>query len=74
MNERDILSWSEYWKLYKEGKWQDAVGARSGVPALQKYCSQRYPNSSLAIPDQIRAEEFLRELAEHEKPAARCPT
>jgi YVTN family beta-propeller protein len=66
MDERDTLSWSEYWKLYKEGKWQDAVGARSGVPALQKYCSQRYPYSSLSIPDQIRAEEFLRELAEHE--------
>ncbi len=66
MNERDALSWSDYWKLYKEGKWQDAVGARSGVPALQKYCSQRYPYSSLSIPDQIRAEEFLRELAEHE--------
>jgi YVTN family beta-propeller protein len=66
MDERDALSWSDYWKLYKEGKWQSAVGARSGVPALQKYCSQRYPYSSLSIPDQIRAEEFLRELAEHE--------
>ena len=66
MNERDALSWSEYWRLYKEGKWQDAVGARSGVPALAPFCSQRYPYSSLNIPDQIRAEEFLRELAEHE--------
>ncbi len=66
MDESDTLSWSAYWKLYKEGKWQDAVGARSGVPALQKYCSQRYPYSTLSIPDQIRAEEFLRELAEHE--------
>ncbi|HWC98252.1 MAG TPA: bifunctional YncE family protein/alkaline phosphatase family protein [Candidatus Sulfopaludibacter sp.] len=66
MDEKDDLSWSDYWKLYKEGKWQSAVGARSGVPALQKYSSQRYPYSTLAIPDQIRAEEFLRELAEHE--------
>jgi YVTN family beta-propeller protein len=66
MDEKDDLSWSEYWRLYKEGKWQSAVGSRSGVPALQKYCSQRYPYSTLAIPDQIRAEEFLRELAEHE--------
>ncbi|HLK67730.1 MAG TPA: bifunctional YncE family protein/alkaline phosphatase family protein [Bryobacteraceae bacterium] len=67
MDERGALSWGEYWRLYKEGKWQDAVGARSGVPALAPYCSQRYPYSSLNIPDQIRAEEFLRELAEHEK-------
>jgi hypothetical protein len=37
------------------------------VPALQKLCSQRYPNNSTSIPDQIRAEEYLRELAEREK-------
>jgi YVTN family beta-propeller protein len=67
LDERGALSWSQYWQLYKDGKWQDAVGARSGVPALAPYCSQRYPYSSLNIPDQIRAEEFLRELAEHEK-------
>ncbi len=67
MDERQTLTWSQYWQLYKEGKWQDAVGARSGVPALARYCSQRYPFSSLSIPDQIRAEEFLRELGEREK-------
>ena len=67
MNERDELGWSEYWRLYKEGRWQNAVGARSGVPALAKILSQRYPHSSTSIPDQIRAEEFLRELKEREK-------
>jgi YVTN family beta-propeller protein len=67
MNESDLLRWQDYWKLYKEGKWQGAVGSRSGVPALQKLCSQRYPNNSTSIPDQIRAEEYLRELAEREK-------
>jgi YVTN family beta-propeller protein len=67
MKERDELTWTRYWNLYKEGKWQDAVGARSGVPALAKILSQRYPHSSTSIPDQIRAEEFLRELGEREK-------
>ncbi len=67
MDERNERSWTEYLKLWREGKWQTAVGARSGVPALQPYCSQRYPQNSLSIPDQIRAEEFLRELGEHEK-------
>jgi hypothetical protein len=67
INERQMLSWSDYWKLYKEGKWQAAVGARSGVPALANILSPRYPYSSTSIPDQIRAEEFLRELAEREK-------
>jgi hypothetical protein len=67
IDEAQLLSWSEYWQLYKQGKWQDAVGARSGVPALAPYSSPRYPFSSLIIPDQIRAEEFLRELGEREK-------
>jgi hypothetical protein len=67
MNEDKLLKWNEYLQLYKEGKWQTAVGSRSGVPALQPYCDQRYPNNSTAIPDQLRAEEFLRDLHEHEK-------
>jgi YVTN family beta-propeller protein len=67
MNESEQLSWSAYWKLYKEGKWQDAVGSRSGVPALAPYCAKHYPNSTTSIPDQIRAEEFLGELAEREQ-------
>jgi YVTN family beta-propeller protein len=67
MNEGELLEWGEYWRLYREGKWQSAVGARSGVPALQKICSQRYPNNTTSMPDQIRAEEYLRELAEREK-------
>lgn len=67
MSERDMLSWTQYWRLYREGKWQTAVGERSGVPALAGILSQRYPYSSTSIPDQIRAEEFLRELGEREK-------
>ena len=70
MKERDELSWSGYWKLYKEGKWQGAVGERSGVPALAKILSPRYPHNSTSITDQIRAEEFLRELREREKSGA----
>ena len=67
MNETGLLHWSEYWRLYKEGKWQTAVGCQAGVPALKNIMSPRYPNNATAITDQIRAEEFLRELAEREK-------
>jgi YVTN family beta-propeller protein len=67
MNENDVKRWGEYWKLYKEGKWQEAVGSRSGVPALQKLMNTRYPVNDTNIPDQIRAEEYLRELGEFEK-------
>jgi YVTN family beta-propeller protein len=67
MNESELMTWSQYWELYKEGKWQTAVGSRSGVPALAKYCSKSYPSNSTTIPDAIRAEEYLRELAVREK-------
>jgi YVTN family beta-propeller protein len=67
INESELLKWSEYWRLYKENKWRDAVGERSGVPALQKLVNARYPVSSMQIPDQIRAESFLEDLAAREK-------
>jgi hypothetical protein len=67
IDETELLTWSDYWRLYKEGKWQDAVGHRSGVPALAKLVNSRYPASSMKITDQIRAEVFLSELAEREK-------
>jgi phospholipase C len=67
MNRGEPLTWSDYWRLYKEGKWQSEVGCRAGVPALEKFMSPRYPNNSTSIPDQMRADEYLRELAEHEQ-------
>ena len=67
MNESDNLSWTEYWKAYQENRWQTIVGSRSGVPALAPYASKRYPYPTLAINDQIRAEEYLREFDEREK-------
>ncbi len=67
MNESELRSGGEYWRLYKEGKWQTEVGCRSGVPALAPLVSQRYPNNSTSIPDQIRADVYLQELAAFEK-------
>ena len=57
----------DYWKLYKEGKLQDTLASRSGVPALQKLIDERYPFNDTNITDQIRADEFLRELDGFEK-------
>ncbi|HYO80792.1 MAG TPA: bifunctional YncE family protein/alkaline phosphatase family protein, partial [Bryobacteraceae bacterium] len=67
IDEGDLSSWQTYWDLYKNNGWRDAVGNRSGVPALQKLVSSQYPASSMNIPDQIRAEAWLEELAVREK-------
>ncbi|MCC7155288.1 MAG: hypothetical protein IT161_11995, partial [Bryobacterales bacterium] len=68
INERSLRPWSEYWRLYQSGKWQSEVGcSAAGIPALKNIMSPRYPVDETAIPDQIRAEEFLRELAEREQ-------
>ncbi len=67
INEGEDRSWSEYYQLYKEGKWESAVGSKTGVPALAPYFDQRYPNDSTSIPDQVRADEFLREFHEFEQ-------
>ncbi len=67
MNEYHEMQWQQYWALYQTGQWPSEVGCQPGVPALSALMSPRYPHSSMAIPDQIRAEEFLRELGEREK-------
>ncbi len=68
IHERGLLSWSDYWRLYKDGKWQDQVGcSASGLPALKHLMSARYPQDDTVITDQIRAEEFLRELKERDR-------
>ncbi len=61
------LKWTDYWKMYKAGTLKDFVASKSGVPALQKYIDPRSPDNDTNITDQIRADEYLRELAEFEK-------
>ncbi|MBI5281578.1 MAG: bifunctional YncE family protein/alkaline phosphatase family protein [Candidatus Solibacter usitatus] len=68
ITERRGRTWADYWKLYKEGTWRDQVGcSAAGLPALKKLMSPSYPQDDTVITDQIRAEEFLRELGEREK-------
>ncbi|MDE3197532.1 MAG: hypothetical protein KGN84_14370, partial [Acidobacteriota bacterium] len=67
MNEGAARTWSENWELRKEGKLKDLLASRSGVPALQKYIDERYPQNDTSITDEARADEYLRELALFEK-------
>ena len=67
MNENELMGWTDYWKLYKEGKLKDVIASRSGVPALAKLIDNRYPFNDTGITDEVRADEFLRELGEFEK-------
>jgi hypothetical protein len=67
MNEGQARDWSANWKLYKEGKLQGMLASRSGVPALQKYIDERYPENDTNITDEVRADEYLRELSLAEK-------
>lgn len=67
MNEGQFRDWSANWKLYKEGKLLGMLASRSGVPALQKYIDEHYPEDDTAITDEVRADEYLRELAGFEK-------
>ncbi|MDZ4800736.1 MAG: bifunctional YncE family protein/alkaline phosphatase family protein [Bryobacteraceae bacterium] len=67
IDENELLPWKTYWDMYKKKTYRDAVGARAGVPALDPLMVKRYPASSMRIPDQIRADIFLDELAKWEK-------
>ncbi len=63
----ELLRWTEYWRHYREGAWRTVVGSRSGVPALEELMCSSYPASTMNIPDVIRAEAFVEELAKKEK-------
>ncbi len=67
INKSDLLRWTEYWRLYREGNWKSVVGSRCGVPALAPLMCTRYPVNSMNIPDQLRADIFLEELAKRDK-------
>lgn len=68
IHERAGASWSHYWQLYKSGRWRSEVGcSAAGLPALKHLMSPSYPQDDTVITDQIRAEEFLRELKEREQ-------
>jgi YVTN family beta-propeller protein len=64
---RGRMTWTDYWKLYKEGKWEQVARAKSGVPAMQPYSCRTYPDDSTTIPDAIRVEAYRKELAQIEK-------
>jgi len=62
INETDMLSWSEYWSHYRKGTWKSVIGARCVVPTLKPIFDERFPPSSMKVPDQIRAEAFAERL------------
>lgn len=67
INEHDLMPWPVYWEKYKQGQWRAVVGSRPGVPALRPVTEQRFPTPTMNIPDAIRAEAWLEEMARHEQ-------
>ncbi len=72
INENELLPWSEYWAHYKQGTWRKVIASRCAVPALRPIYDESFPQSSMKIPDQIRAEAFLERLKRWEE-AGKAP-
>jgi DNA-binding beta-propeller fold protein YncE len=62
INETDMLTWSEYWSHYQKGTWKSVIGSRCVVPTLKPIFDERFPPSSMKVPDQIRAVAFSERL------------
>lgn len=67
INETQMLKWSEYWAHYQAGTWRQVIGARCVVPALRPIFDEKFPPSSMKVPDQIRAAAFAERLDAWEK-------
>jgi YVTN family beta-propeller protein len=59
-------TWTDNYKLYREGKLPRGQYCQSGVPALASVVDKNYPHA-MTITDQAKADEFFRELDEYEK-------
>ena len=69
MNESDALTWTDYWRPTGKASGRRTVGSRSGVPALRRICSQRYPYQlDLAFPTR-----FAPRSSSANSPSARRP-
>ena len=67
IDETQMLKWSEYWNHYKQGTWKEVIGSRCVVPALRPIFDEKFPPSSMKVPDQIRAAAFSERLDAWEK-------
>ena len=67
IDETQMLKWSEYWNHYKQGTWKAVIGSRCVVPALRPIFDEKFPPSSMKVPDQIRAAAFSERLDAWEK-------
>jgi hypothetical protein len=67
ITEDQLRPWTDYWRLFQEGKWRGAIGSRAAVPALASVMDPEYPVNSMRVPDQIRASVVEDELAKAEK-------
>ncbi|MBS1824459.1 MAG: beta-propeller fold lactonase family protein [Acidobacteria bacterium] len=70
INETDMLKWGQYWEHYKKGTWRQVIGSRCVVPALRPIFDEKFPPSSMKVPDQIRAEAFAERMDAWEKTSA----
>ncbi len=66
INENEMKTWGEYWEHYQKGTWRDVIASTCAVPALREIYDENFPQSSMRIPDQIRAEAFLERLKKWE--------
>jgi hypothetical protein len=67
INETEMLKWGEYWDHYKKGTWRNVIGSRCVVPALKPIFDEKFPPSSMKVPDQIRAAAFEERFDNWEK-------
>ena len=67
MNEGELLTWSEYWRYIRKASGRPRWARAPACRRCRSSAASAIRTTRPRIPDQIRAEEYLRELAEREK-------
>ncbi len=70
INATEMLPWKDYWEHYKNGTWRQVIGSRCVVPSLRPIFDEKFPPSSMKVPDLIRADAFRERMDGWEKTTA----
>ena len=59
---KDKLTWRDYWTDYQTGAGATQLRSHAGLESLRRYSSTNTIGWDLKVPDQMRADQFIREL------------
>jgi hypothetical protein len=63
---KDKITWRDYWSDFQSGAGATQIRSRAGLESLRGHSDTNTVGWDLKVPDQVRADQFIRELRQFE--------